>query len=624
MATPEEKMREEAFTAVEAGDRNRARDLFTRLLKINQSNPEYWLWMSALVDTNKERIFCLTEVLRRDPENASARRGLVVLGQIPPSENPVVPMKVQKRNWQTAATNEPDAKAMRQKTIMTVGITVGVVALLVGAAFGLTKLLGKEKPTPIYDFAAFLPTVPSPTMLATPSAVVRSPTPTFIGVTPLWMQLEATYTPTPLYVNTPHAASEAYKIGLRALDRKDYGAFYEYMIQAATAQPGSVDIVYYMAEARRLAGDYDEAIDLYTDAIRMDARFAPSYVGRSRARLALDETDMKQARADLTEAISIDPFLPDAYLDSINFALADGEFAVAEQLLEKAAGMLPDSPLIPMYRAQVYLAEEKTAEAQVEAQRALDLDMTLLPAYRLLGTAMQANGQVAESLEPLETYILYEANDSEALTLLINAYEATNQTEKALTVLGTVLEKDKINWQAFLRRADLYMTLQKPPEALADYKQAFRINPFSYRASMGIGLAYVANNQPRDAYMQFERTRGMADSDEEKAELLYWLARMLEEINEPVAASNHWKQLLELPAEAFDPEWATYAKGRVAVLATATNTSIPPTVTRTPRPTATITQTFTPSSTRFPTRTLASTSTRAPSRTPTPARTRTP
>lgn len=621
MATPEEKMREEAFAAVEAGDRNRARDLFTRLLKVNQSNPEYWLWMSAMVDTNKERIFCLTEVLRRDPENASARRGLVVLGQIPPSENPVVPAKVQKRNWQTASTNEPDAKAMRQKTIMTIGITVGVVALLAGAAFGLTKLLGQQKPTQTYDFAAFLPTVPTPTMLATPSAVVRSPTPTFIGVTPLWMQLEATYTPTPLYVNTPHAASEAYKIGLRALDRKDYSGFYEYMIQAATSQPGSVDIVYYMAEARRLAGDYDEAIDLYTDAIRMDARFAPSYVGRSRARLALDEKDIKQARADLTEAISIDPFLPDAYLDSITFALADEDYIKAEELLEKAAGLLPDSPLIPMYRAQIYLTEDKTVEAQAEAQRALDLDMTLLPAYRLLGAAMQANGQMAESLEPLETYILYEEDDSEALNLLINAYEATNQTDKALTVLSTVLEKDKINWQAFLRRADLYMTLNKPPEALADYKQAFRINPFSYRASMGIGLAYVANNQPRDAYMQFERTRGMADDNEEKAQLLYWLARTLEEIDEPVAASNHWKQLLELPAEAVDPEWAAYAKQRIAVLATATNTPIPPTVTRTPRPTSTITQTFTPSSTRFPTRTLVPTSTRAPTRTPTPTRT---
>ncbi len=618
MATPEETMRDEAMAAVEAGDRNRARDLFTRLLKINQANPEYWLWMSAMVDTHKERIFCLTEVLRRDPDNAAARRGLVVLGQIPPSENPVAPLRAQKRNWQTAVSNEPDVKAMRRKTMMTVGITAGVVVVLIGAAFGLIRLLGQERKPAAYDFAAFMPTVPTPTQLATPSAVVRSPTPTFIGVTPLWMQLEATYTPTPMYVNTPHSASEAYRIGLRALDRKDYGGFYEYMIQVATAQPGAVDIVYFMGEARRLAGNYGDAIRLYTDAIQMDANFAPSYVGRARARLALDEKDIEQARADLSEAVALDPFLPDAYLDLITLSLADEDFAEAERLLDQAAGLLPDSPLIPLYRAQIYLAEEKFAEAQAEAQRALDLDITLLPAYRMLGQAMQANGQVAESLEPLETYILYEEDDSEALTLLVNAYEATNQTEKALNMLTAVLEKDKTDWRAFLRRGDLFMSLNQAKEALADYQQAFRINPFSYRSSMGIGLAFYADSQPRNAYMQFERTRGLAESDKAKAELYYWLARTLEDINEPVAASNHWKLLLELPEEAVDPEWIDYAKARLAVLATPTNTPIPPTVTMTPRPTGSRTPTPTASSTRFPTKTHTPAATRAPSRTPTP------
>jgi tetratricopeptide (TPR) repeat protein len=619
MATPEEKMREEAMAAVQTDDRNRARDLLTRLLKLNPSNPEYWLWMSAMVDTNKERIYCLTEVLRRDPENASARRGLVILGQIPPTENPVVPQRLQKRNWQAAGTNEPSKKDALRKNWLTIGITAGVVVVLVGAAIGLMSVLAKERRRPAADFAAFLPTVPTPTSLTTPSPVVRSATPTFIGITPLWMKLEATYTPTPLYVNTPHTISEAYKIGLRALTRGDYGGFYEYMVQVATAQPGSVDVVYYMGEARRLQGNYPEALELYNQAIRLNANFAPSYVGRARTRLAQNENNVSQARADLEEAVALDPNLADAYLDLITLSLADEDIPEASRLLERAAPLLPGSPLVPLYRAQIYLAEEKAEEALVEAQLAYELDQTMLLSYKVLGQALQANDRAAESVEPLETYILYEPKDADGLSLLVNAYEATNQVEKALVLLGDVINLDRINWRAFLRRADLYMGLNRPQDALVDYKEAFRINPFSYRSSMGIGLAFYADQQPRNAYMQFERTRGLAELDTQKAELYYWLARTLEEINEPVAASNHWKLLLALPAEVVDPEWIVYANERLAVLATATNTSIPPTVTRTLRPTGSPTPTPTASSTRFPTRTPTPTATRAPSRTPTPS-----
>ncbi|HMN59368.1 MAG TPA: hypothetical protein PJ988_03340, partial [Anaerolinea sp.] len=86
--------------AVPAGDRGRARDLFTRLLTINQGNAEYWLWMSAMVDSAQERSYCLNEVLRRDPENAAARRGLLLLGQAQPDEKQVIPLRAQRRNWQ--------------------------------------------------------------------------------------------------------------------------------------------------------------------------------------------------------------------------------------------------------------------------------------------------------------------------------------------------------------------------------------------------------------------------------------------------------------------------------------------------------------------------------------------
>ena len=55
----DDKMLQEAIEAVANGQRERARDLLTRLLRANQANPKYWLWMSSVVDTTKERVYCL-------------------------------------------------------------------------------------------------------------------------------------------------------------------------------------------------------------------------------------------------------------------------------------------------------------------------------------------------------------------------------------------------------------------------------------------------------------------------------------------------------------------------------------------------------------------------------------
>src|SRR5512140_4032989 len=78
---------QDAVDALRLGERARGKAILTRLLKADQNNPNYWIWMSAAVDTAKERIYCLETALKLDPANAIAKLGLVLLGGLAPDEN---------------------------------------------------------------------------------------------------------------------------------------------------------------------------------------------------------------------------------------------------------------------------------------------------------------------------------------------------------------------------------------------------------------------------------------------------------------------------------------------------------------------------------------------------------
>src|SRR4030042_6596444 len=90
---------QEAIEAIHQGQRVRARDLLARLLRTTQSNPEYWLWMSSVVDTTKEQVYCLQRVLRLGPNNSAAQQGLVLLGARAP-EGGGAPAPPVRRKWE--------------------------------------------------------------------------------------------------------------------------------------------------------------------------------------------------------------------------------------------------------------------------------------------------------------------------------------------------------------------------------------------------------------------------------------------------------------------------------------------------------------------------------------------
>jgi tetratricopeptide (TPR) repeat protein len=99
-----------------------------------------------------------------------------------------------------------------------------------------------------------------------------------ITPTPLDILLGIKYTPTPLYINTPHPKSESYRSGIRALTTGKWDDAIEYMEQVLRENKDAVDALYYIGEAYRYKAFYPQAIDAYQQALKINDKFAPAFL----------------------------------------------------------------------------------------------------------------------------------------------------------------------------------------------------------------------------------------------------------------------------------------------------------------------------------------------------------
>jgi tetratricopeptide (TPR) repeat protein len=598
----EEKMFQEALAAIAQGEKARARDLLTRLLQKKSENPQYWLWMSAVVETNREQIYCLKECVRLDPHNVQARRGLEIQGAMEPDLEQVVPLDQQRRNWRKQLQIGPAQPKLVAPFQWWQGALAGGLAILVivGVVSSIVQYRNRRFSnvmlTPLATYGVTLTPPPS----STPLGQVAKPT--IFGPTPLSMMLIATYTPTPLPVNTPHPKSEAYRTALKSYQRGDWIKMLQYLDQVLKIEPDAPDIYYYKGEAYRFQNIYDQALLMYNKALTLEPKFAPAYLGRARINLAKSPPRIQDARKDLEKALDIDRNLFDIRIELARMAIDREDGQGALDILTPVKSFDSDSPLLFEMLARAELLLSQTDQSLKDAQHCNELDQTYLPCYRLVGQGLIAADRGADAVAPLETFTRYE-DDPQALAWLGAGYAAQGQIDQALRTFDRVLKLDSRQPDVFFQRGQIYLSQGDAQNAVADLEQAQRLNPKSYTFNIILGKAYLAANKAGNAYQVFSSAEGLTSTDGDKAEVYYLRAQSLERLKKLDSAVRDYKALLALPEDSYPNEWRSQASARLDEL-------LPPTMTPTPSNTPQPSKTIPPTQTRWPTRT--------PSLTPTP------
>ena len=621
----QEKMYKAALEAIDQGQIARARDLFTRLLRSDSSKAEYWLWMSTLVDSDQERIYCLESALRVDPDNEAAKRGLIILGARQAGDD-VIPVPPIRRHWEKELENviePPKSLFQRIWDNRVLRLATGMVALLIIVGLILMVVNGPRRepePVVIYKVSPY-PTrteIPSITPTITRTMVVRTRTPTVIGPTPLWMFLTETYTPVPIYVNTPHPVIEAYRAGIRAYEQSDWKSLLEFMGQAVAIDAGSPDLFYYTGEAYRLMDQPQDAVIAFGEALEIDPKFAPAYLGRALAYEAINpKADIE---GELGYAIDYDPYFVDSYLARAKIRIKHGNPEGALQDLFAAESLFPDHPMIYVLRAQAYLELGDPVVALEDALHAHELDLTSLPAYLTLSQVYLALQDNQQALNYVQTYLLFVQNDAEGWAVKAQADYEMGNLDQALNAcsLGTAANPE--NAQSWYYCGLIHIERGDPRTAVNDLVKAVNLDLLNFDYSIALAKALWADERLDGAIRQYKSAESIAANAGQLAIVYYHRAQVYELASNMTQARLDWGRFLDLPVDQVPAEWRTLAEERwdffnpPTPTQTPTNTHVP---TRTSTPTRTPRSTITPTPTRTPTPTITSTPTQTRTTTPT-------
>lgn len=574
--------------ALEQGDRFQARDLLASLLKEDQDNIEYWLLMSTVVESQKERLHCLKKVLALDPKNRDARIGMILFGGL--ESGKVRSAALKKKDWTKDVPDirkkEPPKKDRgkkgynyKQLTPLLVGFMVILFGLILTGVFPGTRSI-------------FSPKLTITPMTWTPSVAPGegkegTATPQPANPNPIGRVLDRPYTATPAYVLTPHPGYAIYNTALEAYLKGDYSTMLTYLKQTVK-QLETADIVFLVGEAYFNLGRYHEALEQYERALFVDSSFAPAYFGRALASRIIDES--YDVKPDLDQALLLDPKFGQVYLERAKYYLEKDAYQLAYEDANQATKHLPSSPLAHYYRAESLLGLKDYQEARKSIKRAMNLDVNYVPAYLAAGRISLEIGDLEEARELLTRYGEHASSKPwEFYYALGKSYYLSGEDlGRGLELVNEALAQGGRTKDLYLIRALIERELGDLEAAISDLLQARSIDRLDFEVHLTLGKILLESEDYFASLVYLNISEDLAFTDSELAQVYFWRAQVLEASDRLDESLENWEALLNLPLEQVPDEWEEIAA--VKLLPTATPT---PTMTSTP----TITPTFTPSPT---------------------------
>lgn len=480
MSDQKDSMLTEAIASARSGDKSRAKELLTRLLRVDSANPEYWLWMSTVVDTERERIYCLQSVLKHDPTNRAALRGLTILGAHEPNETELaakldIPHRKIVAPQRSTPINIPGGSRLALVLIPTVALLLVIVLV----SFVFRPRSTSVAPTLRPPTETYTPTpAATPTFTPVPinSVLVRTAVPPQVAETPLVELLGLAPTPTPFWGFSSNSLYEAYTSSVNAFKQGEYQRSIQLMDQVIALNPDLADAYFVRGEAYVQLGLFADAQAEFERALEIDPEYAAAHLDLGRIQLQANPEVLPEA-FDL--ALTYDPQLLPAYLEKMTYYSSHAQWETLFETAQSAIRAGEKSPSIYVNLAEAQFRLGLVGDALNTILFATSADGSDLKAYLLLGQILNAMGRYEESVVPLKTFLAYSPEIADGWIVLADSTFNLGDRQGAIDAYTQVLSFQERDFQALLNRGHLYLETGQLEEAQADFNLAREVNPQS-------------------------------------------------------------------------------------------------------------------------------------------------
>jgi tetratricopeptide (TPR) repeat protein len=302
-------------------------------------------------------------------------------------------------------------------------------------------------------------------------------------------------------------------------------------VEVEVTEPGQQAAVLFDAgQKAHEAGRLEEAVRLYTEALARDPALWQAEFQRGIAYLSLRR--LAEARAAITRVTEqLAEFADSAQLRAISaraqialgeIALAEDNFAEAEQAFRRALELQPQAGRARTGLAEVLLGSQQFAEAAAEAKAALAAGDQRAATYILLGEALMLSGKYDEALPPLDEAVKLEPQSLIALRYRAEVHLARQHPARAIADLQAALALEKLA-PVMLRLAEVYRQRKQFTEAAQLYRRILASEPAHAEARASLAASLIEAGQAEAAIAQLET---LVKAEPQRAELRAQLAEL--------------------------------------------------------------------------------------------------
>ena len=265
-----------------------------------------------------------------------------------------------------------------------------------------------------------------------------------------------------------------------------------------------------LGEVRLRQGRFAEALELFSQALQLDANDPPARIGAARS--LRGQGNFTGALSEIDRALQVAPSSLRARVLRAQLLADTGQSAAAQTELDNLIGSLPeDAPLDTILTLVEALNSLKNYTASLQL---LDVATQLYPRepapLRLQAETLNFAGRYDDSLKIYDQLIAADPQDSDAVLGKARVYNYSNRLPLAETTYRQVLAAQPDNYQAATELASVLGRRGNYPEAIQLYALAIQGNPSDLATR--VELARVQRYAGRDADAEATLTQ-VLDSD---------------------------------------------------------------------------------------------------------------